>query len=62
MSENSISGTAVIKENVTLGSGITIHDFAVVYPNTIIGDNVEIFEGCVIARSFYMSSVSAHQH
>lgn len=50
MPENSISNTAVIKENVILGSGITIHDFVVIYPNTIIGDNVEIFEGCVIGK------------
>ena len=50
MNENTISNTAVIKENVTLGSGVVIHDFVVVYPNTIIGDRVEIFEGCVIGK------------
>ena len=50
MSENTISNTAVIKENVTLGSSVVIHDFVVIYPNTTIGDRVEIFEGCVIGK------------
>ena len=50
MLENMISNTAVIKENVVLGSGVVIHDFVVIYPNTIIGNNVEIFEGCVIGK------------
>lgn len=45
-----ISENAVIKENITLGSDVIIHDFAVIYPGTIIGDRVEIFEGCVIGK------------
>lgn len=50
MSKNTISKTAVIKENVSIGSGVVIHDFVVIYPNTIIGNNVEIFEGCVVGK------------
>jgi len=37
-------------ENVTLGLDVIIHDFVVIYPNTVIGDCVEIFEGCVIGK------------
>jgi len=50
MTGNMISKTVVIKENVTLGSDVVIHDFVVIYPNTLIGDRVEIFEGCVIGK------------
>ena len=45
-----ISQNAVIHDNVKIGSNVTIKDFTVIYPGTIIEDNVEIMEGAVIGR------------
>lgn len=48
--DTQISDTAIINDDVNLGEGAIIHDFVVIYPNTSVGDNVEIFEGSVIGK------------
>lgn len=43
--------------NVTIGEGCTIHNNVYFYGNVYIGDNVEIFPGCVIGK--YPTSAGA---
>ncbi|MCF7838163.1 MAG: transferase [Candidatus Marinimicrobia bacterium] len=54
-----ISTTSVIHENVQLGEGVIIHDFVVIYPDTIIGNQVEIFDGCVLGKPPSSTGTSA---
>lgn len=45
-----ISTTAIIHENVTIENNVVIHDYVIIYPNTILKNNVEIFDHCVIGK------------
>lgn len=45
-----ISDTAIIHEDVQIGNNVTIHDYVVLYPGTVIEDGVEIFDHCVVGK------------
>jgi acetyltransferase-like isoleucine patch superfamily enzyme len=45
-----ISKNAIIHDNVIIGDNVTIRDFAIVYPGTIIENDVDIMEGAIIGR------------
>jgi len=47
---NNISKTAIIRDGVKIGNNVTIRDFVILYPGTVIGDNVDIMEGAIIGR------------
>lgn len=45
-----IADTVKILGKAKIGKGVTLHDFVTLYPNVVIGDFVEVFEGAVIGR------------
>ncbi|MEG2234556.1 MAG: transferase [Oscillospiraceae bacterium] len=45
-----IAKTAIIHEDVTIEAGVVIHDYAVIYPETILKSGCEIGEHCVVGR------------
>jgi acetyltransferase-like isoleucine patch superfamily enzyme len=49
-SDEQISSSAKFLGNVTIGKNVIIHDFVTIYPEVIIKDNTEIFEGAVIGK------------
>lgn len=48
--DTQISSTVKFLGNVTIGKNVIIHDFVTIYPEVIIKDNTEIFEGAVIGK------------
>lgn len=49
-SEAVIAETAIIGDNVEIECGVKIHDYVVIYPNTVIKKDVEVFEHCVLGK------------
>jgi len=49
-SDTQISSSTKFLGNVTIGENVIIHDFVTIYPEVIIKDNTEIFEGAVIGK------------
>lgn len=45
-----IAETAVIYDDVEIGADVIIHDYVVVYPNTIIEKSCEIYDHCVLGK------------
>ena len=45
-----ISSSVKFLGNVTIGKNVIIHDFVTIYPEVIIKDGTEIFEGAVIGK------------
>jgi acetyltransferase-like isoleucine patch superfamily enzyme len=48
--DTQISSSAKFLGDVTIGENVIIHDFVTIYPEVIIKDNTEIFEGAVIGK------------
>ena len=45
-----VSSTAIIHQGVRLGAGVVIHDYVVIYPNTELRANVEVYDHCVLGK------------
>lgn len=45
-----IAATAVICDDVEIGDNVIIHDYAVIYPNTVIKRGCEIYDHCVLGK------------
>ncbi|MCD6298834.1 MAG: transferase [Deltaproteobacteria bacterium] len=45
-----IASTVRILGNVSIGQNVILHDFVTIYPNVILKDSVEAFEGAVIGK------------